>query len=595
MRLRITQGISLLFVGFLLFVLSACGGGGNGNGNGDGDVIDPDTNQPEPADVIFKGRIDLVPEIEVRFVDKNLRSERLSDNPLSEDPIFELIQQAQKSLDIAVMRINRQDVVEALLQQAQVAKIRIVTEKSYYTDPNYKPFYDQLEDPARNNGNIDVRTDLEGAPRMMHSRFMIIDNTRTVLGSYDWSAAGATNSIGDVVIVKDSRITGAFKNQFEQMYTEQLFGTSKRDATQHTWQVGGGYGRVDVYFGPTDDVRSLVENQIASSDYVGFNTKEFADIDFANFLLNWTFGTDPFSGDPREMAGIINDIGIETTPEERAIYQALYERIVGVADTQGGLGLLNSSINSSNPYATTVSNHKYLICDREGMSIGDDPPCVITGSANWTTSSFDFNDECVIILHGNPLTSAYLGYVNPFNPSFQDFDGEVRPEDFGEFVPNMLAYPNAVSPSGAIEQHNVPMGIVYGILPNFKSTVIMGVGTGTEPPPEMNVDILFEISGTTYLDSIIFDTYEIDNFDPVEATNPVHGYVIFVPAGQITISPILLDASSNTRIQGANNPTFQVDLGPGAVRRRYECWFTSSGRYRYRWFRWRHRLVIMDL
>ena len=146
------------------------------------------------------------------------------------------------------MRINRWDFVEALLEQSQVVKIRIVTEKHFYDNPVYKPFYDKLEDPTLNNNNIEIRTDHEGAPRMMHSRFMIIDSARTVVGSYDWSGAGAEDTIGDFVILKDSRITAAFLNQFEQMFTEGLFGINKRYETPDILQIGGGHGTVGVWF-----------------------------------------------------------------------------------------------------------------------------------------------------------------------------------------------------------------------------------------------------------------------------------------------------------------------------------------------------------
>ncbi|MCD6119902.1 hypothetical protein J7K50_08735 [bacterium] len=569
MHAKVARIISLILLGLILSLpLLGCGGDGGGTTPPDGsDVIDPDVNKPVPADVIFQGRIDLTPEVEVRFVDKNLRNERLSDNPLSEDPIFEIIHQAQKSLDIATMRINRQDLVDALLQQSQITKIRIVTEKFYYDDPLYKPFYNQLEDPTKNNNNIEIHTDLEGAPRMMHARFMLVDNARTVLGSYDWSGAGAHNTIGDVVILKDARITAAFRNQFEQMFIEGLFGNAKRDATQHTWQIGGGHGRVDVYFGPTDNLRALIENQVALSTFIGFSIKEFADIDLANFILNWTFGVDPFLGTPHGMSGLINDIGLYTTPEESAIYSAFLQRLAGTEGDEGAEAMPNSSFISSNPYSTTVNNHKYLICDRNELSAGVDAPCVIIGSPNWTTSSFDFNDECMAILTGDPPVSHYMGIVNPYSPRFQDFDTDVRPEDFGEVIPNVLAYPNIVSPGSLFNQHDVPMGIVYGVLTNFKREVVLSIANGTGEPPTIAVDIIFDVSGNTYLTDTEFEDFTIDNFDPYDNTNPLHAYVIFVPAGEITISPILMDLGSGTRLVGANNPTYQLDLGPGAVRR----------------------------
>ncbi len=566
MQAKLARIFGLLVLGLLVaaaFWVTGCGGG-NGGTPQPPDIVDPDV--PGPAQPIFTGRIDLVPEVEVRFVDRNLRSERLSDNPLSEDPIFEAIGQATRSLDIAVLRINRQEFVEALLRQSETVKIRIVTEKFYYDSPIYKPFYEQLEDPTKNHGNIEIRTDNEGSPRMMHARFIIIDGARTVVGSYDWAASGARNTIGDFVILKDSRIAAAFRNQFEQMFTERLFGNEKRNVTQHTWQVGGGYGRVDVYFGPTDDLRSRIQTEIEASTNIAFNVKEFADIDLANFILNWSLGANRWSGEGRNMIALINDIGIQTTPEEQAIYRALIGRIVGNADVQGNESLTDSSINSSNPFPVTVSNHKFIVCDRDEVSQGVDPPSVITGSANWTGSSFDFNDEVIVVLTGAPVVGKYTGYIVPFAPDWRAYGTDIRPEDFGELTANYLAYPNAVSPGGALEVHQVPFAAVYGSISNFKREVLLGVGDGTTPPPSMQVDVVFQISGKTYLDKLDYMGFNIDNFDVSEVFNPNKMYIIFVPAGEVTISPILTD-SGGTPIPGANNPTYKLDVGPGGVRR----------------------------
>lgn len=560
MQAKLARIIGLFVFGLLLttaFAVSGCGGGGGGTPQPP-DIVDPDV--PGPAQPIFIGRIDLVPEVEVRFVDRNLRSERLSDNPLSEDPVFEAIGQATRSLDIAVLRINRQEFVEALLRQSETVRIRIVTEKFYYDSPIYKPFYEQLEDPARNYGNIEIHTDNEGAPRMMHARFMIIDGARVVVGSYDWATSGAQNTIGDFVILKDARVAAAFRNQFEQMFTERLFGNEKRNVTQHTWQVGGGYGRIDVYFGPTDDLRSRIQTEIEFSSNIAFNVKEFADIDLANFILNWTFGPG------RNMVALINDIGITTTPEEQAIYRALRERVVGNPDVQGDDALTSSSIIAGNPYGVTVSNHKFLVCDRDEMSQGVDPPSVVTGSANWTSSSFDFNDEVILILTGAPVVGKYTGYVVPFAPNWRAYGTDVRPEDFGELTSNYLAYPNEISLGGALEPHQVPYAIVYGSISNFKREVILGVGSGTTPPPSMLVDVVFDVSGKTYLDKFDFAALRIDNFDVSEILNPNKMYIAFVPAGEITISPILTD-EGGTPIQGVSNPTYKFDVGPGGVRR----------------------------
>src|SRR5262249_1210565 len=144
-----------------------------------------------------------------------------SGDNLDLDPIFSLIASASASLDVAFTSINREDVVTALLSEAKSGtRIRIITEKAFYDDPTSKPFYDQLEDPALNGGNITVRTDKEGLPREMHDRFLIIDQARVVTGSYNWESESSDRTFGDVVTILNTNVAAAFTDQFNQMFVE---------------------------------------------------------------------------------------------------------------------------------------------------------------------------------------------------------------------------------------------------------------------------------------------------------------------------------------------------------------------------------------
>ena len=102
---------------------------------------------------------------------------------LTVDPIPGIIASARTSLDVALPRINRQEIVNQLVSAAaRGVQVRIVTEKGYYDDNTYKPFYNQLEDATKNGGNLAIVTDDEGLPRQMHSRFIIVDQSRVVTG-----------------------------------------------------------------------------------------------------------------------------------------------------------------------------------------------------------------------------------------------------------------------------------------------------------------------------------------------------------------------------------------------------------------------------
>jgi phosphatidylserine/phosphatidylglycerophosphate/cardiolipin synthase-like enzyme len=241
--------LKLLCAGlFIVLAAAGCGGG---------------SDSPLPSDNTQLNPEDLVPDVTVQVVDHRFRNASLSDENLDPDPIFALISSASASLDIAIPLINRQTVVQAILNEARSGtRVRIVTEKAFYDNPAFKPFYNQLEDPTLNGGNLEIRTDKEGLPRQMHARFLVIDQARVVTGSYNWESDSADRSFGDVISILNTGVAAAFTSQFNQMFVEGNFGVHKRKATQSNFLVGGGNGLIEVYFGPTDQPQDLMEQEI---------------------------------------------------------------------------------------------------------------------------------------------------------------------------------------------------------------------------------------------------------------------------------------------------------------------------------------------
>jgi hypothetical protein len=99
----------------------------------------------------------------------------------------------------------------------------------------------------------------------MHARFIIIDQSRVVTGAYTWESADFNRTIGDVVSILSTAVAQAFTSQFNQMFSEGHFGTEKVDNIQHVFAMGGGSALLEVYFGPTDSVRSHIEDEIDAS------------------------------------------------------------------------------------------------------------------------------------------------------------------------------------------------------------------------------------------------------------------------------------------------------------------------------------------
>jgi mitochondrial cardiolipin hydrolase len=527
----------------LLLGVAACGGGG------DDEVGPPTLLNPE----------DTVPDVQVQVVDHRFRTAQLSDDNLDVDPIFNLIASANSSLDIAMTRIDRQEVVTALLNEAKSGtNIRIVTEKAYYDAPNYKPFYDALEDPQANGGNIEIKTDLEGSPRLMNDRFMIIDQTRVVTGSYNWESRWADRTFGDVISILNTNVAAAFTSQFNQMFVEGNFGVNKRDDSNHVFLVGGGNGVLEVYFGPTDRPRDLLETEITNSQTVVAAIQQFDDTQLASTMLSWLQAVDG------NMFILDNDIDALGDQDENAVYHAFTDYV----QNGGGSGKLyiNTPIDESGAFLDyNTMNHKLLFADN--AAAGGNPTIVFT-TANWSDIAFTQNDETMVIMRGNPLVSKYWRQAN-LTRSLPSANVH-KPGDFQEIDQLFCMFPYISSADAPLfrDFNEVPCALIYGTVDNFRNPLTIQQNDGSFV--DVSIDLTFEIEGQYYFSEAGFGpltpTVDGDMFVQQAALNPNHEFQLVVPAGHITVRTIVTADGS----EGGLN--FQPDettfwIGPGAVRK----------------------------
>ncbi len=548
--------LMLLTVLVVMIGLASCGGGSETT------VTDENPN--------------LVPDVSVQNVDHRYRTAAYSDANLNNDPIFALIASANSSLDVAATAIDRQEIVEALLQEARSGtQIRIITEKAYYDDLSYKPFYDQLENINLNNGNIVVRTDNDGAPRIMHSRFLVIDQARVVTGSYNWESSRSTNTFGDVITLNSTDIAAAFANQFNQMFIEGNFGVHKRDDTKHTFLVGSGNGIVEVYFGPNDQPLELLQNEVNASANVYFAIQQFKDARLANNMLNWLSSNGDFN-----MIGLFNDIGALGDFEENGVYDAFVAYADDNQNTRGGtlsisdLAELNTFVSGSRfdpvtqtniPVQVNAMNHKLLYADR---ALSGGAPSVTFTTGNYSPLGFDQNDEVMVIMRGSELARKYFSGAN-LSRSLPP-TGINSPSDIKEFDQLFVMHPLQASAGSAPFREFLPVssGILIGTINNFKPVITIDDGSGEFT--EINIDVYFEIDGKYFFNDFDFEglspfAEQDDHFEENEALNPDHRFMMVVPAGDIVLRTIVLDTdgSQSSRFQPTET---EITIGPGGVR-----------------------------
>ncbi len=543
---------ALLIAGALFTWLpSGCGGGDNGT---------PRVDEGQPEDSPHPWGV--YPGVSVEVVDRTFRvRDGGSDDPKDIDPIFFHLASARQSLDIAFPRIDRQEVVDAILSAANSVHVRIITEKAFAEDARYRPFTLQL----LSHPNIDLRTDDDGTPRIMHSRFLIIDGARVVVGSYNWSEEGSERTIGDLLTINDSAVASAFTTEFNQMFVERKFGAAKRDATQHSFQVAGGLGMIDVYFGPTNRLDQILQGEVEQSNHVAAVIEQFSDAGLATFLLQWLSGT-VGRGDPAErvMFLMINDVGAYGDQDENAVYDAFVSLLQQADGGQRGIPAVLVINQPPSGGWVNVGAHvteRLLFADH---ALGTGIPAVAVGTGNWTEPGFSLNDEVLVILRGDILATKYHYLLTMQAPHYgEDF----ITNDVREMEQVILMYPFLTNGTGTEVPKDPALadlstGLIHGKVDNFRREFTYQDADGNLITQLLDINWLIE--GEYYFGGQV-GPYVNSVFDENETTNPGHNYILVIPAGTMEVQAVVVDGNGEP-IDGFQPSLKTIEISPGGVK-----------------------------
>ncbi|MDI6752137.1 MAG: phospholipase D-like domain-containing protein, partial [bacterium] len=294
-------------------------------------------------------------------------------NPLEDNQahlernLTELIGQAETSIDMAIYSFSRKDILNSLLSaKKKGVKIRVITEGETYNNPQYSPFYKAMQKagiPIRFNGNNNRS--------LMHNKFIIIDRERVWTGSANITITDLTVNANDSLLISGKDLAKAYTLEFEQMFKLNRWGGTKYDNNEELFNIDG--ERIEVYFAPSDEPEEEIIKAICSATQ---------SIHIAMFYLT-------------------ND----------RIYKALKEAIERGVEVKGLFDERGASDNNSEALRLVRSkngvidalsglvHHKFCIIDKK---------IVITGSANWSRSAMNRNDENTLIIHSPKIALAYL-------------------------------------------------------------------------------------------------------------------------------------------------------------------------------------------
>jgi len=360
-----------------------------------------------------------------------------------EQLIIEQINQAQKTIDIAVMELRLPQVVQALIaKQKSGVKVRLIIDNKYnksladYTpkdiekmnDHDRKTYEELKRYPAdalallREN-NVSIQDDTyKGATRgsgIMHHKFIIIDQKTIIISSGNFTTSefhGDFNNLqtrgnpNNLVIIKNNiQLSKLFVDEFNYMW-QGLFKSRKPDRLPVTVPVGK--GTITVYFASMGR-RTPIENT-GSGMIAKFLNQSKSSIYIAVFVYS-----DPYLSQALEKSHRqgVQDIKVLIDPDfYRQPYSRAYD-ILGVCPNSSGQKNPSKHQPWSNPI-TTVGFPLGLEGDRgvhSKMAILD-RTIVLTGSQNWSVAGNYSNDETLVAIN-NPVVASH--YEREFQRLFE--------------------------------------------------------------------------------------------------------------------------------------------------------------------------------
>ncbi len=277
--------------------------------------------------------------------------------------LVQLIDGAQRSVDVAAYELNLDTVAAAMLRaKGRGAAVRLAIDT------------DNLEEEAvqrLKQGGIPVVDDRRGA--IMHDKFVVVDGRYLWTGSWNLTVNCTYRNNNNAILIDSPALARNYQAEFAEMFERHQFGPGSPSSTPSP-QVTVDGTLIESYFAPEDHVAERIAAVVGHAQKsIRFMAFSFTDARIGQLLVE------------RARAGVAVSGVVEKRGSEDKSAQYGPLRQAGVDVLQDG-----------NPY---VMHHKVIVVDES---------IVITGSFNFTGSADRDNDENVLIIHSPDVARLYL-------------------------------------------------------------------------------------------------------------------------------------------------------------------------------------------
>lgn len=127
-----------------------------------------------------------------------------------ESNVIELIDNSNKTIDVAVYSINNQEIINALTRaKERGVQIRILTDRlQAYGESSQVPFLHEQ--------GFDIR--VHSHDRIMHHKFAIFDNTTAIQGSFNWTYSAANKNSEDCNVLQSTKDLAVLGGRFALLW-----------------------------------------------------------------------------------------------------------------------------------------------------------------------------------------------------------------------------------------------------------------------------------------------------------------------------------------------------------------------------------------
>ena len=303
--------------------------------------------------------------------------------------LAEQILSAEQTVDLCFYEIDSDTIIGAILvAHNSGTQVRLITDDAYL--PEVQELLDAsvpvLSDSA---GNVYIYKD-------MHNKFAVFDGEWIWTGSYNATESGTFGNANNALLFRSEETAAAYTAEFQEMWgsttatpnpTASRFHTGKEDNHLHTFELDG--YPLELYMSPSDQTKEAILAAITTADYsISFCIFSFTDDDISSAM-------EAQLEDNSDL--IIRGVFDETQAGSQ------YSEIHKMLEWGDQVEVLVDAVTDSTG-AEKFLHHKYLLID---AGYDDSDPLVVTGSCNWSTNGFSYNDENTVISYHPEIVDLY--------------------------------------------------------------------------------------------------------------------------------------------------------------------------------------------